>query len=106
MLNLPSSTYILCVTLILVSLCACAGSLPESQPPCADPESFVKGVQLLQRFFQLMREERIQTPLQRGHHRSANETPFKWRSAGVPNLAKRGCCLGSFVIFRDPDQYY
>ena len=75
---------------------------------CADPESFVRGVQLLRFFFQLMREERIETPLQRGHHRSANETPFKWRSAGVPILAKRGCCLGSFfIIFSgDPDQYY
>ena len=35
-----------------------------------------------------MRGERIQIPLQAGHHRPASETSFKWRFAGVPMLAK------------------
>ena len=38
-----------------------------------------------------------------GHHLPASETPFKWRFAGGPMVAK---WLGRFVIFQgDPVQY-
>ena len=33
-------------------------------------------------------DEGFQIPLKAGHHRSASETPFKWRFAGVPMMAQ------------------
>ena len=38
-------------------------------------------------FFDLMRGDMIQITLKPGHHRSASETPFKWRFAGVSMMA-------------------
>ena len=32
--------------------------------------------------------EKNQIPLSAGHHRPASKTPFKWRFAGVPVMAK------------------
>ena len=54
----------------------------------ADPENFVKGVQLRQLFFylfisKLKRGRRIQIPILGCHHRPTSETPFKLRFAGV-----------------------
>ena len=47
---------------------------------CADPESFVRGVQL--KFF----ISGPPTARQRnaGHQRPASETPFRWRAVGGP----------------------
>ena len=44
-------------------------------------------------------------PQKVGHHRPASKTPLKWVFAGVPIMPTIECWLGSFVIFRDPDQY-
>ena len=54
-----------------------------------DPESFVRGGQILKTFFLfgLMRGGRIQIPILAGHQRLASETPFKWRFAGGPMMA-------------------
>ena len=57
--------------------------------PCADPESFFRGgPTFLRFFFKLIRGERIQIPLEMGHHRPASEAPFKWRFAGGPMVAQ------------------
>ena len=37
-------------------------------------------------WFRVPRGEMIQIPLRAGHHRPANDTPFKWRFAGVPMM--------------------
>ena len=54
---------------------------------CADPESFLRGVQLFFSFFLVY--DWIQIPLKSGHHRPASETPLKWCFAGVPMMAFR-----------------
>ena len=55
---------------------------------CADPEKFVRGVQLWQRFLSSMRGG-TQIPISlAGHHRPTSETPLKWRFAGGPMMAK------------------
>ena len=43
-----------------------------------------------------------QIPLYADHHRPALETPFKWRFAGMPIMARPNidCWLGSFAILR------
>ena len=63
--------------------------------PSSDPESFVRGGPII---FQSMRGVRVKIPLSAGHHRLASKTPFKWRFAVVPMMAK--CRFGSFIIFR------
>ena len=62
--------------------------LDQAAPSCADPERFVRGGTALTTFYLLMRGGRIEIPLQAGHHRSARETPFKWRVAGGPMMAQ------------------
>ena len=52
---------------------------------CADPESFF---QRGPTFFLFLVDEGIQIPLKAGQHRPASETPYKWRFAGVPIMAK------------------
>ena len=52
---------------------------------CAIPERFFRGSPT---FFFFVLDEVIQIPLKAGHHRSASETPFQWRSAGVPMMAQ------------------
>ena len=50
-----------------------------------------EGVQLLSVFFvffSLMRGGRIKIPCLVGHHLPVSETPFKWRFAGRPIMAK------------------
>ena len=55
---------------------------------CADPDIIVRGGPTLTTFFfSLLRGGRIKIPLLAVHHRSASETPFKWRFAGVPMIA-------------------
>ena len=61
-----------------------AGVLFGITNACANPESFVRGGPTWQSFF-LVYEGREDTA---GHHRPASETPFKWRFAGVPMMAK------------------
>ena len=39
-------------------------------------------------FLLVMRGGLIQIPHKVGHHRSASETPFKWRFAGGPMMAR------------------
>ena len=56
---------------------------------CADPESFFQRGPNFDRVFQsILVDEWIQIPQKSGHHRPANETPFKWRFAGVPMMAQ------------------
>ena len=59
--------------------------------PCADPESFARGGPTRTTFFFvffLIRGKRSEIALKVGHHQPASETPFKWRYAGVPMMAK------------------
>ena len=67
---------------------------------CADQK--VRGGATLTTFIFLVwwGEEKIQIQLLAGYHRSASETPFKWRFAGVPMMAQLEFWLGSFVILR------
>ena len=58
----------------------------DEAKPCADLENFVRGGQILTALFLV--DERIQIPLDAGQHWPANETPFKWRFAGVPMMAQ------------------
>ena len=51
-------------------------------------------------YFFVLIDQGILIPLQSGHHRSASETPFKWRFAGVPMMVNIECWLGRFVIFQ------
>ena len=57
---------------------------------CADLEGFVRGGSNSKTVFLLV-DEGIEDPisLQMGHHRPAIETPFKWRFAGMPIMAKK-----------------
>ena len=57
---------------------------------CADPESIVLEGPTLTTFFFFWFNGGgiIQIPLLAGPLRSASETPFKWRDAGVPIMAQ------------------
>ena len=55
--------------------------LHRTSYPCAGPESFFSDGVHLEVLF-------IQIPIKPGHHRTASETPFKWRFAGMPLMAQ------------------
>ena len=54
---------------------------------CADPESFARGGPTLTTFFSVFDEGKVDA-LKTSHHRSASETPFKWRFADGPMRAQ------------------
>ena len=60
----------------------------------ADPESFPRGGPTLITLFIVLvdkggRKDQNTTTIT-GHHRPSSETPFKWRSAGMPMMAQHG----------------
>ena len=54
---------------------------------CADPEHFVRGG-----------SERTEMPLKMDHHRPINETPLKWRFAGVSMAHLNGPPLNAGLV--------
>ena len=63
----------------------------SDEDPCADPVSFVRGIQLCNSevfSFLFFGSERIQISLKAGHDQPASKTSFKWRFAGVPMMTQ------------------
>ena len=112
-------TYIVACTFLTCPYLVCASSKGSGEAVCLRrlvwalaPNIFVGDVRLLRgsrKFFSdggsnfeiFLVNEWIQIPQKLNHHRPASETPFKWRFAGVPMMAKHWMLgLGSFVIFQ------
>ena len=68
----------------------------NDEPPCADPESSVRGDPTLI-------GSDAQKPTKSGQLLAFSETPLKWRFAGGPIMAHIECWLGRFVIFRESE---
>ena len=67
----------------------CAYERPRQWPHCSRAlDMKVDEVSDNMRGSFLIRGGRIHIPLLADHRRSASETPFKWRFAGVPMMAK------------------